>query len=564
MIVVFLDWIYIALILTFIGILVNRIVKKETSSLTQIIVTGLVAVTAFTQWVSIFYKIGLVVHIFLLIVCGVAAYLERDKCRKLMKGIRQELFTWQGLVYVGVLVLFAFFTSRGTIHADTGMYHAQAIRWYEEYGVVIGQGNLQWHFAYNSASLAFAALFSMGFLGLQPLHCTTGFVAVVLCIWAIKRLGCFFEHKYHMTDMCCVAILFYALINACGFVSPASDYITMFMAIYLFARWAEEVEKGNDNIHNFALLSVFAAFVATLKLSSGLCVLLVVFPLFYLIKEKKWKAIGQYVSLGLLVVLPFLIRNVIISGYLLYPFPAIDIFNVDWKMKVEDVILDAATIQIWARRICIRDMAYANLPMHDWFPIWWEGQERYEQMLILTNCIAGFLGITIFVHKIMSKIKIRWNLVLLVLVVLANDVAWFLTAPFVRYGLAFLLTFPFLMVGIWMIKEKSSLYKVLSGATVLLMFLILTPYWDHYFTDDGVFLKQRLRDNNYVLQKDYEADPLKEVIVDGIIVYSPEKGEKTGYDHFPASAYAWMAESSELRGDSIKDGFRPRKNTSDN
>ena len=86
MIVVFLDWIYIALILTFVGILVNRIVKKETSSLTQIIVTGLVAVTAFTQWVSIFYKIGLVVHIFLLIVCGATAYIERDKCRKLVKG----------------------------------------------------------------------------------------------------------------------------------------------------------------------------------------------------------------------------------------------------------------------------------------------------------------------------------------------------------------------------------------------------------------------------------------------------------------------------------------------
>ena len=51
----------------------------------------------------------------------------------------------------------AYFASRGLQHTDTGIYHAQAIRWYEEYGLVKGLGNLQQHFAYNSAYLAYAA-----------------------------------------------------------------------------------------------------------------------------------------------------------------------------------------------------------------------------------------------------------------------------------------------------------------------------------------------------------------------------------------------------------------------
>ena len=41
----------------------------------------------------------------------------------------------------------AYFASRGLQHTDTGIYHAQAIRWYEEYGLVKGLGNLQQHFA---------------------------------------------------------------------------------------------------------------------------------------------------------------------------------------------------------------------------------------------------------------------------------------------------------------------------------------------------------------------------------------------------------------------------------
>ena len=44
------------------------------------------------------------------------------------------------------------------MHVDTGLYHAQAIRWIEEYGVVCGLGNLHSRFAYNSAAFALCAL----------------------------------------------------------------------------------------------------------------------------------------------------------------------------------------------------------------------------------------------------------------------------------------------------------------------------------------------------------------------------------------------------------------------
>lgn len=72
-------------------------------------------------------------------------------------------------------VMTAYFASRGLQHTDTGIYHAQAIRWYEEYGLVKGLGNLQQHFAYNSAYLAYAAAFSMKWLVGQSLHGTNGF-----------------------------------------------------------------------------------------------------------------------------------------------------------------------------------------------------------------------------------------------------------------------------------------------------------------------------------------------------------------------------------------------------
>ena len=111
-------------------------------------------------------------------------------------------------------------------------------------------------------------------------------------------------------------------------------------------------------------------------------------------------------------------------------------------------------------------------------------------------------------------------------------------------------------VGMWMRKEESSFYKLFSGCLVVLMFFILTPYWDHYFTDDMVFIKQNLTEPYYINQKDYDHSPMTTIEMNGLSIYTPIEGEITGYNHFPASSYDYMIECSELRGNDIKDGFR--------
>ncbi|MDE7479384.1 MAG: hypothetical protein K2M91_15860 [Lachnospiraceae bacterium] len=458
-------------------------------------------------------------------------------------------------MYIGIILFIAFCTSRGTIHTDTNLYHAQAIRWYEEYGVVKGLGNLQWHFAYNSSYFAFAALFSLKFLCGQSLHCTTGFITIILMLWSLYHLRSFFSHEDHMTDMCCIGILFYALVNLTGCVSPASDYATMYMALYLIARWAETIEQTPEDTDAFALLSVFSVYVMTLKLSAGLLVLLVIFPLVYLIKAKRTKDICIYLALGIVTAAPFIIRNVIISGWLFYPYAAIDLFRFDWKIPVNYVNIDSSTIKVWAR--CLYDPALINMPIKEWLPIWWNAQEHYAQMLILTNVLAVILNIATFLHKMLTKTKISWNTILLNLCVFSNLIAWLLLAPFIRYGLAFLLAVPMLSVGMCLKKgAPSSFYKLFSGCIVFIMFFVLTPYWDHYFMDDVLFIKQNLTQPYYICQKDYDTSPMTTYDMNGITIYCPTQGQVTGYKYFPASSYDYMIHNTEERGSTLKDGFR--------
>ena len=559
MLVVLLNWFYIFFITQLIGFsfykCLGKFLKRDiTYHLSQNIICGIVISTVYAQFFSLFYKVGMIANLILLLFCVIIILQNKHELISLLKESVKSLFSWEGVLYLGVLLLVAFFTSRGTIHTDTSLYHAQAIRWYEEYGVVKGLANLQWHFAYNSSYFGFAALFSMAFLGGQSLHCTTGFITAVLCIWALNHLKNFFSHERHIADMCCIGILFYALVNLTGCVSPASDYATMFFTLYLIARWAEVIESNTKDITNYCLLSILAVYVFTLKMSAGLLVLLVIYPAFYLIKEKRVKEIITYLTLGIMTLLPFLIRNVIISGWLIYPFSALDLFSFDWKLPAQYVNIDSNQIKVWAR--CLYDTNLIDTPIQEWLPIWWNSQERYSQMLILTNLIALVLDGVILLHLIVRKKKLNWNLILLNITTILSAVAWLFLAAFIRYGLAFLLAIPSLAVGMWMKKEESSFYKLLSGCIVVFMFFILTPYWDHYFTDDLVFVKQNLTEPYYIMQKDYEHSEMQTFDMNGVTIYCPKEGQITGYQYFPSSSYDYMINCTELRGDGVKDGFR--------
>ena len=157
----------------------------------------------------------------------------------------RRLFVHRGGVFLGCFILLiAFFTSRGEFHTDTNIYHAAAIRLYEEYGVLKGAGNLQLHYAYNSAYLAFASIFSLRWLFGQSIHTTTGFLEVIMCLYAFYGLKEFKRHKRHMTDMMKVGILFYTLVNMTRSMSPATDYAVMYFVLFIITAWCEQFEFG--------------------------------------------------------------------------------------------------------------------------------------------------------------------------------------------------------------------------------------------------------------------------------------------------------------------------------
>ncbi len=572
MLIAVLSWIYIAFVCLTAGVGINKLLKKLIPTpqtwqlgITGYIVTGMVALTVYAEVFSVFYKVGAVCHILMLLFVACVAIFARKDILGVLSNLKDRLSDKKVILFALIVIAAAFYTSRGKYHTDTGIYHAQAIRILEEYGLLKGLGNIQLHFAYNSSYLVLCALFTMSFILPFALHTMTGFFMVLFSSYAVVGLFDFKEHRRHGGDFARIAILIYALTNMTGLQSPATDYGTMFMVLYILCAWIsyaeENVEKRSapiDDIAFYGYLSVLSIFTVSMKLSAALLVVLALLPFVMLVREKKWKELIMFLVIGFLSFVPYLVRNVIISGWLFYPVEAIDFFNVVWKIPAEYMKHDSDQIKVWGR--CLFDVERVDEGISSWLPIWWEAKEHYDVMLIYSQFVGGLLLVINTVYRILKK-KFNPAVCIFYVTVLVNILMWFVTAPFIRYELAFLLILPLCALGDTLdiaIEKKS----VVLFAIASLIFINFCSWIDNYFMDDMVFAKHYATAGYYVAPIPFEHSEMAPIDMSkdgsGQIVYASGMIEVNSYYVCPGTCYEDMILRSELIGDTIEEGFKAK------
>lgn len=551
------NWVYVFFTVFSLGYGIScfteRFLACRIRRLESVLMEGLIAATVYAQLFSLFYKVGMAANVLLLCGCAVILLLFRKRLWADLREYVGSSAAGSPFVIAGLFLLWSYFTAAGYLHYDSDLYHAQSIRWIEEFGVVKGLGNLHERFAYNSALFALSALYSMKFLLGSSLHAVSGFFAFLLSLSAMEVWRAWKRRRLLLSDYARLAAIYYLTTIWDEVVSPASDYSIMCMIFYILIRWLSELERQREekesNIAPFALLCVAGVYALTLKLTAGLILLLVVKPAICLLKEKRWREIGIYLGMGLLVAVPWLVRTVLISGWLLYPFPTLDLFGVDWKMPAEVVRQDAAGITSWARGLY--DAAKAELPPWEWFPGWFAAELSGTEKLLILADLAG-CGLTIFLtagflvrclvkhRRREAEADMLWVFVTLC----ASYLFWQFSAPMIRYGYAYVLLLAALAFG----------YVVQSwfGRDGLLR-ICLFLYGLYKLGMMGLYVAETCGQDRYIRQAEYGSYELGSYELEGITFYYPLTGDRTGYEAFPASP---RRDGFTLRGEGLKDGFR--------
>lgn len=557
MLTVLFNWFYIFFTTLSLGYAFSYFVERKLhykiKGLNPLVAIGLVMATVYAQIFSICYRVGLAANLLLLLVCIGIVVRYRKRIMDDMKSLWRLLLSVKGIVIILLILLWAYFTSRGIIHYDTDLYHAQSIHWIEEYGVVPGLGNLHVRFAYNSSIFALSALYSMEFLLGQSLHTLSGFFALLLSISALELIGSWKEKRLRLSDFARIAAIYYLTLIADEVVSPASDYVIMCTIFYLVIAWLSVLEapkEERESIVPYGLLCVGGVFAVSLKLTAGLILILVIKPAYMLISEKRWKEIAIYIGMGIVVIAPWLVRTVLISGYLIYPFPSLDLFDVDWKISAAAAALDSAEIKTWGR--AIYDASKVAMPLQEWFPNWFATTlSGTEKILILADVCAVFLLIIIAAIQIGRKKWEELDFLLVMAAVGASYLFWQISAPLMRYGyshvlLLVALTGGYLFNRFWGKRKRirQVFYALIIFAGVAKMIPLCS------------YAVSVVEQPYYLSQKDYGNYESASYEIDGVDFYYPIEGDRIGYEAFPSSP---TKVDMEFRGEDIREGFKMRE-----
>jgi hypothetical protein len=139
-------------------------------------------------------------------------------------------------------------------------------------------------------------------------------------------------------------------------------------------------------------------------------------------------------GLPIFIILGFIARNIILSGWLIYPVP-IGNLHLDWSASLEQVINELNSVRSWARIPEISPDEILGGGFFNWFIPWFIGFLRnYLAIFLLILGLFGlfYIGLLKFIKK--SKVLIPFPLALSILIGMLGLVYWFVSAPAVRFG----------------------------------------------------------------------------------------------------------------------------------
>lgn len=514
------------------------------------VVSGLLLLDVYAQFFSIFSGVGVTAFVVIAVISVLWGVHRRTYYRELVKSIKKPAI-WQICVVFIVVTYVGLWTIKSPSFVDTYLYHAQAIRWIEEYGVVPGLGNLHNRFAYNSAFMPLQALFSFAWAGDVSLHSLNGFLGAFFVVHSITTNRLFVKKESRLSDYLKLVLVIYVYFGRTTISSPNSDLLAMLLVDYIIIKWCECFEN-DEEIQSYGILCIIAVWAMSVKLSAVIAVLLVVYPATVLIKEKKYTVVAKDIICGIVVVLPWLIRNVIISGYLLYPYSELDLFDFEWEIPKNVLWDDRKGIVVWAREV--KNLSKYNQSITEWIGTWFEGQMFRNKIFI----IGGFLAAAVLLvymlyvlYGILKKTSLKYEVmerkqaIQIIIYMVAGLLFWLFSAPLLRYGLMYLLM-PMAFAA-YMVKEY--LGEVRFRKTAVLVGVLCGC---------GIYLLKN-EDFRLVLPQDYWRLENEKVIWNGIEVYVSAEGERlSDYYAFPSVPEAYILDDIELRGESIKEGFKAK------
>ena len=526
--------------------------EKNKTSIIECFFLGIAGITSLVCCINYFYPIHTII-LSVLCIGSISIFVFHSKAiiSLLKSSIHQFLFelTFSRLVLFIFLILGISVYSLSTpVSYDMDLYHLQYMQWITEYKVIPGLGNLHGRFAFNSTFLLLCSLFYnfKSFFYLFPINELISFVT----------LGAIFSNwnkRTNSVNIICVLIFsLYIILFGQSLSSTSTDFSVNLIVLYLFL-YVSDIQNRITS-YSFGYILILSMFCVTLKIS---CLLILLLPLYLFIRYRKLtfsrRSLTVVTLILVIVVLPWIGRYIILSGYLIYPFDKIDVFGFDWKIPLQLVHAEKIDAYAWARIPFQDTITTSNMSFSRWFPIWIANLGLFKQIIFVLAFVSPIFIIILVIAKKIDKLRfVIWS------IGIAGTIYLLFTAPDLRFTSSFVLIAGF--IPLLIILESNNWFRKIGTPILVCSLLVLLIYLNNIALGQ-IKLYQPLSNKSvnsllivpqtYGIKNDNEQFQKSED--QQMVFFYPTLSNKC-YDHYlPCSPY--FNENLHFRGDKIEDGF---------
>ena len=449
-----------------------------------IVLAGWMVLTSFASLWYFFAPINLAFQLILIALALWHSWRNRQVFLDKLAYYRGEIKRshWIVKAMFAMAVLVALLLSVGIpSYYDDGLYYRQFVRWLNEYSIVPGLGNLHPRLAFNSNWHVLQAVFSFSYLPGGGLMDLNGLLHLVVAAYGLEGLRCLFQGDYRLSVVLRSLFLLPTHFFVFFITAPSPDTAVIYCAWIVMVLFLEKTEA--QELFKFdlksALIFMLSAYVITAKLTAAPLAILPLIVLTHTLRKGELLHFQLLIVAGLFVSLPWLARNIILSGYLFFPFYQIDILSVDWKVPTAMAEEEAHYIRAFAVNPLKPYIEVLQMSFGTWFPEWISRLRFFQKILfLLTVSVTPALLVYVAMKLIKGgKTFLKENLGYIAVLgtLLAGLAVWFMTAPDPRFGYTFTIGLYLTIIALGVRKALRSSVKAwvpLAVAGVVCLFYL--------------------------------------------------------------------------------------------
>ena len=436
---------------------------------------------------------------------------------------------------------------------DTDLYHANIVRWLNEYGTPKGLANLHTRLGNNSIWLTLAALFDNGYWDNRTAWIMPTLSA--LCITAYLLYNVLFSTAGKVRLFCGCMLFFTVGINIMwSFPNLFFDFPALFINVIVFVECLARAEDGwKITPRQASLILCLAALAFAIKPIAGVSVLFAMGITLYGLKKSRSLSITHLCVAFLpaaVVGIVWMARNSLLSGYPLFPLPFFSL-PMDWTTPKEMVVATYQAVIGWARS---PGPGYReSLNNWNWIVPWVERQ-FVSRIFWLSAGLPLLAAIPLWIKILCQKQKS--NAVFFAIWTVLCLCYWFFSAPDLRFGVVFFQIFFALglafalhqapWLAIWKARYASFLQSrrlcVSASAVVLLIAISASARQFHFHSSKSVGQLYAKRSaftisGNGIPSRELLSRPLDTSVSPPILLFFPVDGDQCGNSPLPCTPY---------------------------